>query len=50
MIEKQLDLIAVLSLKTRRAVETGRAFVPVRELFPTVQSSRILRQNFLRPF
>jgi len=36
IIEKRLDLSAVLSLKTRRAAETGRAFVPVRELFPTV--------------
>jgi hypothetical protein len=36
IIEKQLDLSAVLSMKTRRAAETGRAFVPIRELFPTV--------------
>jgi hypothetical protein len=36
IIEKQLDLSEVLSLKTRRAAETGRAFVPVRELFPAL--------------
>ena len=36
IIEKQLSLPEVLSLKTRRAAETGRAFVPVRELFPSL--------------
>lgn len=36
IIEKQLNLPEVLSLKTRRAAETGRAFVPVRELFPSL--------------
>jgi len=36
IIEKQLDLPEVFLLKTRRAAETGRAFVPVRELFPAL--------------
>ena len=33
IIQNKLDLSEVLSLKTRRAAETGRAHVPVRELF-----------------
>ena len=33
IIENTLDLSGVLSLKTRRAAETGRAYVPVRDLF-----------------
>jgi hypothetical protein len=33
IIEKKLDLPEVLSLKTRRAAETGRAFFAVRDLF-----------------
>jgi hypothetical protein len=32
----KLDLAEVLSLKTRRAAETGRAHFPVRELYPIV--------------
>jgi hypothetical protein len=32
-IQNKLDLSEVLSLKTRRAAETGRAYVPVRDLF-----------------
>jgi hypothetical protein len=34
IFERRLDLSEVLSLKTRRAAETGRAHVPVRDLFP----------------
>ena len=33
IIQNTLDLAEVLSLKTRRAAETGRAYVPVRDLF-----------------
>jgi hypothetical protein len=33
IIQNALDLSEVLSLKTRRAAETGRAYVPVRDLF-----------------
>lgn len=33
IIQNTLDLSEVLSLKTRRAAETGRAYVPVRDLF-----------------
>ena len=33
IIDKKLDLSEVLSLKTRRAAETGRAFSAVRDLF-----------------
>ena len=33
IIDNKLNLAEVLSLKTRRAAETGRAFVPVRDLF-----------------
>jgi hypothetical protein len=34
IFEHRLDLSEVLSLKARRAAETGRAHVPVRDLFP----------------
>ena len=34
IIQNRLDLSEVLDLKTRRAAETGRAYVPVRDLFP----------------
>ena len=33
IIDNKLNLSEVLSLKTRRAAETGRAYVPVRDLF-----------------
>jgi hypothetical protein len=33
IINKRLNLAEVLSLKTRRAAETGHAYVPVRELY-----------------
>jgi len=33
ILQNKLDLSEVLSLKTRRAAETGRAYVPVRDLF-----------------
>lgn len=33
ILEHKLDLVEVLSLKVRRAAETGRAYVPVRDLF-----------------
>jgi hypothetical protein len=36
IMEHKLSLAEVLSLKTRRAAETGRAHVPVRELFTMV--------------
>lgn len=35
IMEHKLNLAEVLSLKTRRAAETGRAYVPIRELFMT---------------
>lgn len=34
ILQHKLDLSEVLLLKTRRAAETGRAFFPVRNLFP----------------
>ncbi len=34
VMNHKLDLCEVLALKTRRAAETGRAHVPVRELYP----------------
>jgi hypothetical protein len=33
LLDHKLDLADVLSLKTRRAAETGRAHVPIRELY-----------------
>lgn len=36
IVTNKLDLAAVLSLKTRRAAERGRAYFPVHELFPTI--------------
>jgi hypothetical protein len=36
VINHKLDFGEVLSLKTRRAAETGRAHIPIRELFHTV--------------
>jgi len=36
VVNHKLDLVEVLSLKTRRAAETGRAHFPVRELYQIV--------------
>jgi len=36
IINEKRDLAEVLSLKTRRAAETGQAYVPVRDLFQAV--------------
>jgi len=36
IINNKLDLAEALSLKTRRAAETGRAYVAVRDLFQTI--------------
>lgn len=36
LLTHQLDLAEILIAKTRRAAETGRAFVPLRELYPHI--------------
>ena len=37
-LDRSIPLAAVLERKVRRAAETGRAFIPVRELFASAPS------------
>jgi len=36
IMNQKLDLADVLALKTRRAAETGKAYVPIREIYPQI--------------